>query len=75
MEDFKDANIVYLSPDGEEELKEIREDEVYVIGGLVDRYYWLVWKSDNEICNTKQKQITGCSLCSPPDRIVYKKIL
>lgn len=38
MEDFKDANIVYLSPDGEEELKEIREDEVYVIGGLVDRY-------------------------------------
>ncbi|CAD8108059.1 unnamed protein product [Paramecium sonneborni] len=37
IEEFKQANIVYLSPDGEEELQEIKEDEVYVIGGLVDR--------------------------------------
>ncbi|CAD8175557.1 unnamed protein product [Paramecium pentaurelia] len=37
IEEFQQANIVYLSPDGEEELQEIKEDEVYVIGGLVDR--------------------------------------
>ncbi|CAD8188728.1 unnamed protein product [Paramecium octaurelia] len=37
IDEFQQANIVYLSPDGEEELQEIKEDEVYVIGGLVDR--------------------------------------
>lgn len=32
------ANFVYLSPDGEEVLEEIKPEEVYVIGGLVDKY-------------------------------------
>ncbi|CAD8107570.1 unnamed protein product [Paramecium sonneborni] len=37
IEELQLANIVYLSPDSEEELLEIKEDEIYVIGGLVDK--------------------------------------
>jgi tRNA (guanine9-N1)-methyltransferase len=33
----KGQEVVYLSADSEEELTELKEGEVYVIGGLVDR--------------------------------------
>ncbi|GMT04631.1 hypothetical protein PENTCL1PPCAC_26805 [Pristionchus entomophagus] len=34
---FPPSSCVYLSPDGEEELEEVEEDKVYIIGGIVDR--------------------------------------
>lgn len=34
---FEPAQLVVLSPDAEEDLDEVLEDKVYVIGGLVDR--------------------------------------
>uniref|UniRef100_A0A0N5BKP5 RNA (guanine-9-)-methyltransferase domain-containing protein 1 n=1 Tax=Strongyloides papillosus TaxID=174720 RepID=A0A0N5BKP5_STREA len=34
---YDPSKIVYLSPDGEEELDRIEGDEVFVIGGIVDR--------------------------------------
>ncbi|GMT32282.1 hypothetical protein PFISCL1PPCAC_23579, partial [Pristionchus fissidentatus] len=34
---FPPADCVYLSPDGEEEMEEVEDDKVYVIGGIVDR--------------------------------------
>eukprot|EP00931_Biecheleriopsis_adriatica_P047525 TRINITY_DN27403_c0_g2_i1.p1 TRINITY_DN27403_c0_g2~~TRINITY_DN27403_c0_g2_i1.p1 ORF type:complete len:245 (+),score=60.14 TRINITY_DN27403_c0_g2_i1:36-737(+) len=33
----KEGQLVILTPDAEEELEEVREDEIYVIGGIVDR--------------------------------------
>lgn len=32
-----EGKFVYLTPDAEEELEEVREDEIYVVGGLVDK--------------------------------------
>jgi tRNA (guanine9-N1)-methyltransferase len=37
LEVFKGKPIIYLSPDGPEELTDVQEDCVYVIGGLVDK--------------------------------------
>lgn len=34
---FDQADIVYLSPDADEALDEVRETNVYVVGGIVDR--------------------------------------
>jgi len=37
FEAFPCKEIVYLSPDAEEELTELQHEKVYVIGGIVDR--------------------------------------
>uniref|UniRef100_A0A0K0FNL8 RNA (guanine-9-)-methyltransferase domain-containing protein 1 n=1 Tax=Strongyloides venezuelensis TaxID=75913 RepID=A0A0K0FNL8_STRVS len=34
---YDPSKIIYLSPDGEEELERIEGDEIFVIGGIVDR--------------------------------------
>ena len=46
IEELKGSNFVYLTPDAEEEIQEIKEDEVYIIGGLVDKYYILLNNQD-----------------------------
>lgn len=34
---YKKNQIVYLSADAEETLTELKKDEIYIIGGIVDR--------------------------------------
>lgn len=40
---FKPEEIIYFSPDAEEEIETIDPSKVYVIGGLVDRSISKVW--------------------------------
>lgn len=37
MAKVRGKRLVYLSPDADKALEEVREDTAYVIGGLVDR--------------------------------------
>lgn len=37
MEGLKGGSFVYLTPDAEEELLEVDDETIYIVGGLVDR--------------------------------------
>lgn len=43
LEEFADANMIYMSPDSDTIIDEISEDVVYIIGGLVDMYIMYVY--------------------------------
>lgn len=35
----ENCNFVYLTPDADEALEEVRNDEIYIVGGLVDKFF------------------------------------